>query len=234
MPSRQQVDLGADQVGDRERLVTRQDVDPDVAVGGELLVHGRLDRVDEVARHRLELEVHPAGAGLHVAAGDRRAVVAPDDAAQRVKRGVGAHQREAAGPVEVDPDGVADGRRFAAASGSSSWTISAPALRRTADGPRAAVVAAQQEPAIRRLAAATRVEHRPVEDDERRVIPPSTCRDPRLDRSGVGVRVAELRSPALASTRRSASRSCRGGRCRRTGTRRPRAPGRRRSSRPRR
>ena len=51
----------------------------------------------------LELEVHPPGAGLHVAAGHLRAVVAPDDAAQRVQGGVGAHQRVAGAPTRGRP-----------------------------------------------------------------------------------------------------------------------------------
>ena len=42
---------------------------------------------------RLELEVHPGRARLHVAAGDLRAEIAPDDAAQDVQRGVRPHQR---------------------------------------------------------------------------------------------------------------------------------------------
>ena len=113
MPSGQEVDLGPDQVRDGEGLVTRQDVDAHVAGGRELGVDRRLDGVDEVARHPLELEVHPARAGLHVAAGHERAVVAPDDAAQGMERGVGPHQGEPAGPVEVDPDDVADRRRVA-------------------------------------------------------------------------------------------------------------------------
>ncbi len=52
-------------------------------------------------RHRLELEVHPPGERLHVAAGDRCAVIAPDDAAQDVERGVGAHQLVAPVPVDL-------------------------------------------------------------------------------------------------------------------------------------
>ena len=186
----QQVDLGPDQVGDREGLGTRQDIDPDVAIRGKLRVHGGLDRVDQVARHRFELEVHPAGAGFHVAAGDLGAVIAPHHAAQRVERGVRAHQRQPAGPVEVDPDGVADGRWFAADRLELVGDLGT-GLAGTADGPRAAVVPAQQESAIRGLAAATRVEHRPVEDDEGRVTS-LDMPDPRLDRSGVGVRVADL------------------------------------------
>src|SRR3990170_1898584 len=52
----QQVDLRADEVGDREGLLARQDLHPDLAVRDDLLVHPLLDLADEVARHRLELE----------------------------------------------------------------------------------------------------------------------------------------------------------------------------------
>src|SRR4029077_9668628 len=70
-----------------------------------------LYRADEVAAHSLELEVHPPAAGLHVAAGDERAVVAPDDTAQGVQRGVGPHQRVATSPVEIDGQQIVAGRR---------------------------------------------------------------------------------------------------------------------------
>src|SRR5436190_22200783 len=81
-PLGQQVDLGPDQVRDGERLGARKDVDADVARGVELRVDRRLDGVDQVSRHSFELEVHPARARLHVAAGDERTVVAPHDVAQ--------------------------------------------------------------------------------------------------------------------------------------------------------
>ena len=41
----------------------RQDRDSDVACGRQLGVDGRLDRVDEVARHPLELEIHATRPG---------------------------------------------------------------------------------------------------------------------------------------------------------------------------
>ena len=135
MPVRQQVDLRPDQVRDRERLGPGQHVDADVAAGGELRVHLRLDLVDEVTAHPLELEVHPAAAGLHVPAGHEGAVVAPDDAAQRVKRGVGSHQREPPRPVEIDRDDIADvgrsGRRPIPARGRYRRPTSSPRGRST-------------------------------------------------------------------------------------------------------
>ena len=57
---------------------------------------------------------------------------------------------------------------------------------------RPAVGGPQDQPAVGRLAAAARVEHGPVEDDERRVAAVVDRDDPGLDRPGVGVRVAEL------------------------------------------
>ena len=142
--------------------------DPDVAGGRQLGVDGRLDGVDQVARHPLELEVHPARPGLHVAAGHERAVVAPDDAAQRVERGVGAHQRQPARPVEVDPDDVPDRRRVAVARLELMDDL-ATGLARRPDGPGPPVGGPEQQAAVRRLAAAARIEDRPVEDDEGRL-----------------------------------------------------------------
>ena len=147
----------------------------------ELGVDGRLDRVDEVARHRLELEVHAARARLHVAAGDERAVVAPDDAAQRVERGVGAHQGEAPGPVEVDLERRR--RRPAVAVGRLQLVDDLAAdLARRPDRPGPTVGRPQEQPAIGRLAAAARVEDRPVEDDERAPRRPRRAATARLAR----------------------------------------------------
>ena len=101
----------------------RQDVDPHVALAASSALTVASIDLDEVAGHRLELEVHPPRARLHVAAGDERAVVAPDDAAQGVQRGVRPHQRQTTGPVEIDLERVArppaDRRRRARARGRS-------------------------------------------------------------------------------------------------------------------
>ncbi len=69
------------------------------------------------------------GARLHVAAGHERTVVAPDDAAQGVERGVRAHEGEPPRPVEVDLDAGRPTAGGSPSSGSSSWTISPPAFR---------------------------------------------------------------------------------------------------------
>ena len=92
----------------------RQDGDPDLPVGVDLLVHPLLDLADQVARHRLELEVHPSRQRLHVAAGDRCAMVAPHDAAQDVQRGMRSHQLMASIPVDLGGDLGVDRRKLGA------------------------------------------------------------------------------------------------------------------------
>ena len=146
--------------------VPREHVDPHVARGGELGVDGRLDRVDEVAAHPLELEVHPPRARFHVAAGHERAVVAPYDPTQRVERGVGAHQREASRPVQVDLQLVTDVRGITVAGFELVDDLAAD-LARTAHRPGASVGGPQEHAPIRWLAAAARVEDRPIEHDQR-------------------------------------------------------------------
>ena len=103
---------------------------------------------------------------------------------------MGPHQREPAGPVEVDLDDVADRRRVAVARLELVDDLAA-GLAGGPDRPRSAVRCAQDEPAIRRLAAATRVEDRPIEDEQGRLAGLDRG-DARLDRAQVGVRVAEL------------------------------------------
>ena len=138
--------------------------DPDVAAAEELLVDGRLDRPDELGRHPLELEVHPAAAGLHVAAGHERPVVAPDDAAQGVQRGVRAHQPEAAVPVEVGGEDRRAGRRRLGARLQLVPDLVAGLLRgHDLPGPP---VGRPDLAAVGRLAAAARVEDGAVEEDE--------------------------------------------------------------------
>ena len=162
-------------------------------------------------RHPLELEVHPTRPGLHVPAGDERAVVAPDDAAQGVEGGVRPHQREPPGPVEVDLDDVADRRRFAVA-GLELVDDLAAGLARGTDRPGPAVRGTDDETAIGRLSAAARVEDGPIEHDQR-WLPDLDRGDARLDGAGVGVDVADLlagRGHAATAARvtwRSASRS---------------------------
>src|SRR5581483_6595576 len=87
---REQVGGGADDVGDRVRLLARQHLDVDPPVGGDLHRACGGDGVLEALRHLGQVEVHPGLERLHVAAGDQRAEVAIDDACEQVHRRVGA------------------------------------------------------------------------------------------------------------------------------------------------
>ena len=77
----------------------------------------------------------------------------------------------------------------------------AAGLARRADRPGPPVGGAEQGSAVRRLAAAARVEHGPVEDDDRTGVPVGDDVDARLDRPGVGIRVAELLADVHGSSR---------------------------------
>ena len=145
---------------------------------------------DEVAGHRFELEVHPSGARLHVAARHLGTVIAPDDAAQRMQRRVGPHQREPAGPVEVDVDRVTDLRRLLVA-GLEFVDDLALGLPGGADGPAAAIGGPQDQAAIGRLAATSGVEHRPIEHDQRCVADLHVSHGG-TDRPRIGIGVADL------------------------------------------
>ncbi len=140
----------------------RQDGDPDLAVGVDLFVDPLLDLVDQVAGHRLELEIHPSRQRLHVAARDRCAMVAPHDSAQDVQRRMRSHQLVASLPVELGGDLGVDRRKLGA--GLDGVPDVVVALLRADDLPGAARVA-DQDAGIGRLAPATGVEHRPLQED---------------------------------------------------------------------
>jgi hypothetical protein len=108
-----------------------------------------------------------------------------------VEGGVRPHQREPPDPVEVGRDDVAN-LRPAAIPGLELVDDIAAGLLRRPDRPRPAIRGPQDRAAIGRLAAAARVEHRPVEDDDRGVAAVIDRDDPALDRPEVGVGVAEL------------------------------------------
>ena len=110
-------------------------------LGRDLLVHGCLDARDQLAGERFELEVEPALAGLHVPAGDERPMVAPHDAAERVQRGVGAHQQVATLPVDLGGDAVAG--RGSGPSAATRWTMSRSLAPGAFDGEPRAVAAGQ-------------------------------------------------------------------------------------------
>ena len=175
-----------------EGLVAWQDGNPNLARRGELGVDRRFDRVDEVAGHPLELEVHSSRAGLHVPTGHQRAIVPPDDAAERVQGRVRAHQREPPRPVEIDFDSVADQRRLD--GGIELVDDLAARLSGAADLPGSAVRCAQENATIGRLATAARVEDGRVEDDERcgRTFGAFDRDHACLGAAGVCIRVADL------------------------------------------
>ena len=66
-------------------------VDP--AVGAHFGIAGRLHAVHEASGEFGQVEVHPGGQGLHVAAGDQGTVVPEHHTAQDVQPRVGPHQR---------------------------------------------------------------------------------------------------------------------------------------------
>jgi hypothetical protein len=191
MPSGRRL-IGPDEIRDRERVVARQDRDADLALGGDLVVDAPLDLADELTGHPLELEVHPAGAGLHVAAGDLRPVVPPDDAAQDVERRVGAHQQMPTVPVDLGSHGVPDRRR--PRSRLQVVDDLALGLPGRADDPRRAIGSTGEPAGIGRLPAAARVEDRPVEDDTGALAGLDGQNDA-LDGARVRVRIAQLEAP---------------------------------------
>ena len=183
-------------------------------------------------RHPLELEVHPARAGLHVAAGHERPVVAPHDAAQGMERRVGPHQGVAAGPVEIDRHGrrrprAARRPRAPRARGRSRRRRSAlpgpssGARRRSAGSPRG------------RRAGRRRPGRTPSRRARRaaRAVAPRDLDDPCLELAQYASRIADARRRGVigttarrrVSSRPSASRSCPDGPRTRTCRRRPRA-----------
>ena len=113
----EQVDFGADQVGVGIGVGAGHKVDGDVARLRHLGIDAGFYFAGEFGGHIFQLKVHAGGAGTHIAPGDQGAVVAPDDAAEDVQSGVGAHQQVAPLPVDDAVEGGADGRGFGAGDG---------------------------------------------------------------------------------------------------------------------
>ncbi len=109
---RQQVDFGANKIGYLESLLARQTVDFHRPGSGHFGVDLLLHLLGEVNAHVFQLEVHAGRQRLHVAARHQCSVVAPDDTAEDVQRGVGAHQLVAVLPIQHAPDLRAHGRRL--------------------------------------------------------------------------------------------------------------------------
>src|SRR5690606_9636523 len=107
----QEVDLGADQVGDLECLLARQGAPGDRQSRGDPLVGGPLDVGHALRIEVFQFKVHACFVGAHIAAGDQRAVLAEDDAAEDVERGVHAHEPVPSIPVDLTPErGAGRGR----------------------------------------------------------------------------------------------------------------------------
>ena len=154
---RQQVDLGADEIGNQEGLLTGKNPHTDWMGGGDLDVDLLLNLVDQLPPHMLELEVHPSPQRLHVAAGHRCAIVPPDDAAEDVHRRVSAHQRVAALPVNDAPDTHAHRRRIVVQFVHDT-ALAAADLHHL---PLAAI--GQQPPDVARLPSAANIEGGPIQ-----------------------------------------------------------------------
>ena len=139
---------------------TRTSIAP---VGGDLGVDQLLQPRLEVGRHLGQVEVHPGLARLHVAAGDQRAEVAEHHAAQHVQAGVGAHEQRAA--VVLDRARAPAVPTGGTGSPGGRDQVEVVALAGADDAGLHALP--EQHAVVRRLAAAARVEGRPVQHDAR-------------------------------------------------------------------
>ena len=77
----EEVDLGANQIGDLERLFPREDLDSDLMVFLHLNIDRRLNLTDEFCAHGLKFKVHAPFERVHVAAGDFGAIITEDRSA---------------------------------------------------------------------------------------------------------------------------------------------------------
>src|SRR2546421_814067 len=93
--------LVADQIRNGKRLVRREDMNPNVAVGLDLGVDLGLDFGSELGAHPLELEVHTGLADIDFSAGNRCLVIAPDDTTEDVGCGMPLHQCIPPIPVQL-------------------------------------------------------------------------------------------------------------------------------------
>jgi hypothetical protein len=100
------------------------------------------------------------------------------------------HEGEPASPFDVNPDEIADRRRIATGRLELMSDLCA-GLSRTTDRPRPPVRGPEDHSPVRRLTPTTRVEHRPVEDEQRRLAA-LHGEDARLHGVEIRVRVAEL------------------------------------------
>jgi len=162
---RQEVDLRTDQIGDRERLLARQDADRDRCPGGDRGVGARFDLRDPRGIQIVEFEVHPRAVEVHLPAGDLRAELAPDRAAEDVHRRVRPHQPVAALPIEFAVYRLA--RRGQRRVPGEVMHDLAVALLHLLDRP--APLTSPDRPHIVRLAAPAGVERRAIEHERARL-----------------------------------------------------------------
>jgi hypothetical protein len=98
---RQQVDLGANEVGVAVRFLPGEKIHTNGPGLDNLGIDPLFYFPDELGAQALELEVHATSQGFHVVPGDLGPVVPPNDAAEDVKRGVRSHQGISALPVQL-------------------------------------------------------------------------------------------------------------------------------------
>ncbi len=124
-----------------------------------------------VEQAHVDVEIEPGLVGRDVAAGDRR----HDHAGHDVQRGVQPHQRMAPRPVDFEVQRFARRGLRHARRADVPHATRVVALARVGDGDALAAVA-HQHAGVAHLAAAERIEDRPVELDAAFV----DCDDPRL------------------------------------------------------
>ena len=110
---RQQVDFGANQVGNLLGLFPAQVADLNGAGGGHFGVGPFRDFLSEGGAHLFQLKIHPGRAGAHIAAGNLGSIIPPDHAAKDVQGGMGSHQPIAMFPIDAAGDRRAAGRQIA-------------------------------------------------------------------------------------------------------------------------
>src|SRR5258707_13928240 len=96
---RQQINLGANPVRDRESLLTRQRIDAYRVIGLDRLVDFSLDKGLALFAEILYREIHASAVRIHLAAGHLDAELAPDSAAENMQRRVSAHHAVAEVPI---------------------------------------------------------------------------------------------------------------------------------------
>ena len=127
---------------------------------GDGLVDAHLDIARQRRGEPLHREVHARAVGVHLPAGDLRAVVGEDQAAEQVQRGVGAHHAVAEVPVQLPAERRAHRRQVARVGRD---LMPDDVVRLAQRGQRQIAPVYEQRAPIRHLPAAARIERRAVE-----------------------------------------------------------------------